>query len=66
MSSSSNSDERGRDVVHDYVGGLPDNAAAGLDVGGAGGGWSEDAQRIRVFLLSESWKSVGCVKVVGE
>ena len=53
-------DERGWDVVHYYVGGLPDNAAAGLDVGGRGGGWGEDAQNVGLGLLSECCGSVGC------
>ena len=56
-SSDSNSDERSRDVVHDYVGRLPDNAAPCLDIGGVGGWWSEDTLRIRAFLF---------IKVTGE
>lgn len=59
-------DECGRDVVHDYVWGLPDDAAACLGVGGAGGGWSEDNQRIRVVSRSQCWGSVECGQVVGD
>jgi hypothetical protein len=59
MRRSSDRDERGRDVVHYYVGGLPDYAAAFLGIGGVGGGWGEDAQGIRVVLPGGCWKSVG-------
>lgn len=60
----SDSDERGWDVVHHYVGGLPDNAAACLGVGDSGCGWGEDAQGM--FLLGGRWKSVGRCEVLVE
>jgi hypothetical protein len=69
-SSDNHGDERGRDVVHDYVGGLPDDAAAGgLKVGGfggGGGGWGEDAERIGVVSRSEGCGSGGCGEGLGE
>lgn len=66
MCSGSDSDERDRDVVHDYVGCLPDDAAAGLDIGGASGGLSEDSQRIGAFLFSRCCRSAGCGEVLAQ
>ena len=45
MRSPSDSNESGLDVVHDYVGSLPDDATAGglgIDCVGSGG-WGENA-----------------------
>lgn len=66
MRSSGDSDERGGDVVHDYVGCLPDDAAACLDVDGACGGWCKDIERSRAFVSSECWRGVECGEVFGE
>lgn len=62
----SDSDERGWDVVHDYVGCLPDDAAACWDIGGASGGWSEDTLWIWAFLFSECWRRAGRGVVLAE
>lgn len=66
MRSRSDSDKHGRDVVHDYVRRLPDDAAACLDIGRAeaSGGWSEETSRIRAFVSSERRRSVRCSEVL--
>ena len=63
----SDGDERGWNVVHYYVWGLPDYAAACLEVGAViSSCWGEDNQRVGLFLLSGCCGSSVCGEKMGE